>query len=58
MEKWIAKIKQKNGEVVEKEFPYTADGDEQKEEKEWGDIVDWIMKNHEVVHYSLEYVDE
>ena len=62
MEKWKVKVELKTREVIEKEFPYNADGDERKEQEEWKDILRWIFvksyKPREVLYYDIRYINE
>ena len=61
-EKWIATAKYEDGFEIEKEFPYTANGNYSKEEEEQYEIECWLAtianKHGSWTSYSVDYVCE
>lgn len=58
---WIAKAKYKNGLEIEKEFPYTANGNYEKECEEQYKIECWLLEqktDSPCIWYSVDYVDD
>lgn len=60
MGKWIARCEYENGETLERDFPYMANGNPIKENEEQYNIECWMLERQassKVVWYSVNYED-
>lgn len=59
MEHWNARATYADGTEIDKDFPYTADGNYSKECEEQYRIEAWLLEEHEgCTWYSVDYVND